>query len=727
MSWKAEKKNYAVVYTNEGGAVLSAQGDLPVIEQDGFVFKDLARTGKLLPYEDWRLPAKERARDLAGRLSREEIAGLMLYSSHQLVPFTGFGPGDHLYNGEPFDPSRHDPAQVTDQQLELLRSRHIRHFLQMKVQDVRTSALWSNHLQAACEHEPFGIPMSIATDPRHGVTEGGAEFRNVGQDVSKWPEGIGFAAIGDPELVRQFARIAAREYRAMGITTALGPQIDLSTEPRWMRLEDTLGSDPEKVIPLVKAYCDGMQTTENTPDGWGRDSVLTMVKHWPGGGTCEGGRDAHYPYGCFAVYPAGQFSQHMRPFTEGAFRLDGPTGKAGAVMPYYTVSWLEDNKKVGNSYSGYIIRQLLREKNAYDGIVCTDWGITGRPDEKIDSFGPRCYGMENLTVAQQHLRIILAGVDQFGGNNDIQPILEAWELGDKQIGPQLMDQRMRLSAERLLTAVFRLGLFEDPYLDPDRSETIVGCREYVRAGLAAQARSVVRLKNAGILPLKQGMKIYVPQRYLRPTKSFMRTPVPERRVDPLSRLDVSPWFERVSAPEEADAALVFMESPLSDPYDPQDAQAGGNGYRPLTLQYRPYTAENARAHSIAGGDFREKSADRGYRGKQNTAINEADLDNLVQAKKAGIPVIACLHMHNPTVPGEFEPLCDAVLVHFGVSLEVLLDILFGRQQAGGKLPYNLPRDMDAVESHGEDDLQGCEPYRAADGTLYEAGFSASDD
>lgn len=84
---------YCTLIINPEGPVLgiapkAADGDpLPLIEQDGHVFKDLARQGQLLPYEDWRLSAEERARDLAGRLSREEVAGLMLYSSHQRVPF----------------------------------------------------------------------------------------------------------------------------------------------------------------------------------------------------------------------------------------------------------------------------------------------------------------------------------------------------------------------------------------------------------------------------------------------------------------------------------------------------------------------------------------------------------------------------------------------------------------------------------------------------------------
>ena len=721
MSWTKEKTAYGILIRNQGGKDLGMAGNVPVLERDGFAFKDLARTGELLPYEDWRLEPEVRAADLAGRLSREEIAGLMLYSSHQLVPFEGPGPFSDTYGGEPFDPEKHGDADLTDGQLRFLRQEHIRHVLQMRVKNARVSAQWSNNLQKVCEEEPWGIPVNISTDPRHGATAGGAEFRTAGSDVSKWPEGIGLAAVGDPELVRRFAQVAAKEYRALGITTALGPQIDLSTEPRWMRLEDTLGSDPDKVIPLVKAYCDGMQTTEGSPDGWGADSVITMVKHWPGGGTGEGGRDAHYPYGCFAVYPAGKFAEHLRPFTEAAFRLDGPTKKAGAVMPYYTVSWLEGHEKVGNSYNEYILKELLREKYAYDGVVCTDWGITGDPSPTIDSFGSRCYGVNELTEAERHLRIILNGVDQFGGNDRSGPVLEAWRIGEEKYGAAFMDERMRLSAKRLLTGMFRVGLFENPYLDPAESERIVGCAAFVKEGLAAQARSAVLLRKRGI-PLKEGIRVWIPNRKLRARKNFVRMMMPEEMVDPLAGFSCEPWFVRVESPEEADAALVFMESPLSDPYDPEDRKNGGNGYRPLMLQYRPYTAEEARPVSIGGGDFREDFFNRSYRGKRNTCANESDLDNLEEARRrmGNKPVVLCLHMHNPTVPAEWEGLADAILVHFGCSLQVQMEILFGRRAAQGKLPYNLPASMAAVEKHPEDEIRGPEAYACADGTRWEA-------
>ena len=218
--------------TQEGGKTLSwsEESGVGLMEQDGLYFKDLAKTGTLLPYEDWRLDDWTRAKDLASRLSMEEIAGLMLYSPHQSVPGNQM-PFVGTYGGKSFHESGREAHELSDQQKQFLGQEHIRHVLVTGVQDAATCARWSNELQKLAEALPFGIPVNISTDPRNGARgSSGVEFRTGGGDVSKWPEGVGFAACFDPEVVRQFAQDASREYRALGICTALGPQIDLCTE-----------------------------------------------------------------------------------------------------------------------------------------------------------------------------------------------------------------------------------------------------------------------------------------------------------------------------------------------------------------------------------------------------------------------------------------------------------------------------------------------------------------
>ena len=398
----------------------------------------------------------------------------------------------------------------------------------MGLESTEAAVRWNNNLQALAEVAGFGIPANNSSDPRHGAGSA-AEYMGVtGEPISKWANGIGLSASFDPEAVREFGEIGSAEYRALGITTALSPQIDLATEPRWMRFVDTFGEHTQMTIDMTKAYCDGFQTTAGSPDGWGKDSVNTMVKHFPGGGTGESGRDAHYGYGKYAVYPGGNFAEHLKPFTEGAFALDGKTGKASAVMPYYTISWDVDQKNgenVGNSYSKYLIGDLLREELGYEGVVCTDWNITHDLGPTVEAFAGKCWGVEHLTEAERHCKALEAGVDQFGGNNDAGPVLEAYRMLCDKYGAEAAQARFRRSAYRLLLNIFRTGLFENPYLDLETSQRTVGCPEFVEKGYRSQLRSVTLLKNRDhTLPLKPGIKLYVPDRFVKESLDFMSQP-----------------------------------------------------------------------------------------------------------------------------------------------------------------------------------------------------------
>lgn len=740
----------------------------PVIEVDGHLFKDLARTGELLPYEDWRLSAEERAADLAGRLSIEQIAGLMLYSPHQPVPNDGNGPFPGTYDGGKTFAEAGVPAwALTDQQRTILTEDHVRHVLAITLQDADTAARWNNAMQALAESTGLGVPVNTSTDPRNGAAEAtGAEFATQAADVSRWPEGLGMAALFDPERVREYAAIISREYRALGITTALGPQIDISTEPRWMRLQDTWGPSSRLVSDYTRAYCDGMQTTlpageqpgaafgvpagvpSRTDEGWGSDSVATMVKHWPGGGSGEAGRDAHYGFGKFAVYPGRNEADHLRSFVDAAFHLDGPTGQASAVMPYYTISWSyetpdgqhtngpeaadgtspDGGSPRANAYNRTIVHDMLREKYRYDGVVCTDWGITADPDPEIGNFGQRCYGVEDLTVAQRHALAIDNGVDQFGGNSEAGPVIEAYRIIAERDGEETARIRFEASAARLLRTFFRAGLFENPYLDPAVSTAVVGSEPFADAARAAQRDSLVLIKNgtdgAPVLPLSDDVaRVHVPTRHVDAGVGFMRFPEPARDLDPYVAA-ASP-YERVADPAEADAAVVLIESPLTDPYSIEDRENGGNGYLPISLQYRPYTATTARAESLAQGDDRETDhPNRSYRGKTAKALNESDLDAVLTAREAmgDKPVIVVVRMHNPAVLAELEPYADAIIVDFGVQQEAVWGLIHGEFEPSGLMPVTLPASMEAVERHCEDLPFDYEPYTDAAGHRYAFGY-----
>ncbi len=718
-------------YQNNKGPTIgiSTSSGVEILILDGLYFKDHNQSRQLEPFKDWRLDPLSRAQDLAAKLSIEQIAGLMIYSPHQAIPAQRRGFFSSTYNNKPFEESGANPYDLSDQQKAFMKEEGVRHFLLTSVESPEIAAKWNNEAQAFAEALPMGIPLNTSSDPRHGIDASKEFNEGAGGAISMWPEPLGLAASFDPTLVERFGQIAAKEYRALGITTALSPQIDLATEPRWFRFNGTFGQSIALSTDLARAYIDGFQTSygeREIADGWGLDSVNAMVKHWPGGGTGEAGRDAHYGAGKYAVYPGGRFADHLIPFTQGAFALRGKTGKASAVMPYYTISVDQDpvnGENVGNSYNRYLIQELLRTTYQYDGVVCTDWSITRDFSGKMDFFiDGKPWGVEHLNVAQRHYKLLMAGVDQFGGNNQIAPILEAYQLGVEEHGESWMRKRMEASATRLLLNFFRLGLFENPYLDPAQSASLVGHPDFMAAGFNAQLRSIVMVKNHhAILPLPSTTVVYVPERFYPAKKDWFGNLSTPKTEYPINLDLVSRYFTITNDPAKADVALIAIDSPQSGiGYDTDEVKQGGNGYVPISLQYRPYTATHARENSLAGDD-------RSYRNKTVHTINASDLDLVLETKQrmGDKPVIVSILTDRPFVIGELEPYTDAILLHFGVQDQALLMMLAGLAEPSGLLPFRMPNDMDTVEAHHEDVADDITPYMDQDGHTYDFAFGLS--
>ncbi len=728
-----ENKANFTLLRHENGPVIgySSASGIEIMKIKRLAFKDLNRNGKLDPYEDWRKPAEERAKDLASQMTVEQIAGLMLYSGHQSLPAGGRGPFGGTYNGKPFAESGAKASDLSDQQKKFLTEDHLRHVLITSVESPAVAAEWNNNAQALVEAIPPGIPANNSSDPRHGSDTYAEYNAGAGGRISMWPGTLGIAASFDPSLMREFGKIAAEEYRALGIATALSPQIDLATEPRWSRFDGTMGEDPVLAANMARAYTDGFQTSSGKDEisgGWGYTSVNAMIKHWPGGGPEEGGRDGHFGYGAYAVYPGKNLKDHLKPFTEGALKLDGPTGMAAAVMPYYTISDRQDTlneEQVGNAYNKYLITNLLRDTYHFDGVVCTDWGIT-KNVSNVYEFSGKPWGVEKLSEAERHYKAIMAGVDQFGGNNEKGPVLEAYNLGVAAFGEAAMRKRMEQSAVRLLKNIFRTGLFENPYLDPETSAKTVGNPEFMKAGFDAQLRSIVLLKNhENTLPLKKEMKIFVPQKFVPGGRNWFGVETEARWMDALKPDMASKYFTMCANPREADAAVVFIDSPKGGTgYSTDDFSKGGNGYVPITLQYGPYRADNARETSLAGGSPFENFTNRSYKGKSITATNLQDMKTVLETKaKMGTkPVIVVVRVSNPMVFSEIEKSATAIVIHMGVQDQAVLDILTGVAEPSALLPFQMPADMKTVEEQFEDVPRDMKCYTDSDGNTYDFAF-----
>ena len=730
---KVDKGDFIEI-TQQGGRTLgySEMSGVKILTVDGFAFKDLNRNGKLDKYEDWRLASEERAKDLATQLSIEEIAGLMLYSSHQNLPALEDGKKRGTYNGKPFSQSYASPEDLTDQQKNFIINDKVRHILLTKIRSPYIAAEWNNKVQALCEGLDHGIPANNSSDPRHGLIADDEFNAGAGGKISVWPGLLGMAATFDPAVALRFGEVASTEYRYLGMATALSPQIDLATEPRWRRVMATFGEGSKLATDFARAYSDGFQTSTGADaieGAWGTNSVNAMVKHWPGGGTGEAGRDAHFSFGKYAVYPGKNFEEHLLPFTEGAFKLEGGTIEASAVMPYYTISYGVDpsGKNVANGYSDYIIKDLLRTKYNYKGVICTDWGIV-RDYADLHRNTGKPWGLESMPIAERYLKVLMVGVDQYGGVNTTKHIIEAYELGKQKYGEKAIRSRFEESAVRLLMNIFRTGLFENSYLEPAKSQAVVGCKEFMNEGFAAQVKSVVMLKNHNnTLPLKNRLKVYLPKRvqpgiYSRWGNAVKGEPYEDYGV---SVNLVKKYFDIVETPAEADVALVFIKAPtVGRGHYEWDIKAGGTGYVPISLQYSDYTAKYARKESLAGGDPKENFTNRTYRGKSITTYNKVEMETVLATRKlmGDKPVIVAISAERPMCFHEIEKSADAILIGFEIMNQAFLEIIAGKAEPQGLLPVQMPKDMRTVEEQCEDLPFDMKCYKDADGNVYDYAY-----
>lgn len=453
------------------------QGDL-VKTENGFTYRDLNKNGKLDIYEDPRQPIEARVEDVLGQMNLPEKAGMMFINGSVIHP-------DGSIEDKPGAPGFGGVAssQMTDQKMN--------HFNLWAIPPAQAVAIWYNNLQKFAEQTRLGIPVTIASDPRNHFSQN--IFSMAANDFSQWCETLGFAAIGDPELVKQFAEIVRQEYLAVGIRVALHPQIDLATEPRWPRISGTFGEDAHLTALLAEAYIRGFQGEQLGPE-----SVACMTKHFPGGGPQNEGLDPHFEFQKGQIYPGNNFDYHLIPF-EAAF-----AAQTASIMPYYGVPMDQTDENVAMSFNKMIITSLLREKYHYDGVVCTDWGLITDATMPGFTWPARAWGVEHLSRVQRVKKAIEAGVDQFGGESCPELVVELVESG------QLSEARIDQSVRRLLRQKFQLGLFDNPFVDANKVSQILGHPDSIQAGANSQKLAMTLLKNENhTLPLPAQTKIFV--------------------------------------------------------------------------------------------------------------------------------------------------------------------------------------------------------------------------
>ena len=484
----------------------------PTLTSNGFQYRDLNKNGKLDTYEDARAAIENRVEDLLSQMTIEEKAGLLFITMIGMESDGGLGEIPSLSN--PFSLVLETPSAM-------IAKKRMNHFNVLMIPSAKAMLTWHNGIQKMAERSRLGIPVSIASDPRHNRME------NIGAALattffSRWPSQLGLGAIGDSTIVREFGDIARQEYLALGIRVALHPMADLATEPRWTRVNGTFGEDAQLSAKLTAAYILGFQG-----DSLSNTSVACMSKHFSGGGPQEDGWDAHFASGKGQVYPGNHFDYHLIPFTEGAF-----PAKTAQIMPYYGIPKGQTSEEVGFAFNKDIITGLLRDSLGFEGVVCTDWGLITDVFAKEAS----AWGVEHLSELARAQKILDAGCDMFGGEARPELVVQLLKEG------KISEKRLEESVRRVLRDKFRLGLFDDPYLHPDNLD-IVGHPDFVEKGKEAQRKALVLLKNENnLLPLSRDKKVY---------------------VQGMEQADIFPQI--VDRPEEADVIILKIQTPSSPP------------------------------------------------------------------------------------------------------------------------------------------------------------------
>ena len=612
----------------------------------GLQFKDLNKNGKLDKYEDWRLPNEARANDLVEKMSVEEKVGFMLISTTRLKNDGGMGASrskdtvsndfneeDQVQNTNMFTRKPLPTAMMMSAgTTKGVKEFHLRHFIFRANVSAKITASWANNLQALCENDGHGIPAIIASNPRNHITKDASIGLSVGTTTfSTWPGELGLSAMNDLKLTREFADIARQEWAAVGLRKGYMYMADLSTEPRWQRIEGTFGENAEWAGKMIYEIVLGFQGSKLS-----NKSVALTTKHFPGGGAGVGGQDPHFDWGKFEHFPGKMFENNLIPFKAAI--------KAGtsAIMPYYSVPLDTKYEKIAYAYNKAIISDLLRDSLGFKGIINSDTG----PIEMMP------WGAENLTIMERYKRTMEAGVNLYSGSADPTPLLQTVKTG-------MVDMKLvNNSVYRLLMEKFELGLFENPYVDVEAAEKLVGNKTFQARGDLAMRKSIVLLRNdKNVLPIKPKTKIYFETYFQRrgatsPSNVYQSTSKNES-------------VEFVKTPEEADMVVLWITPGSKSLFE-------SNG-SPIYLSMS----------------------------KNGVDVNYV---NSLTAKK---PTVLVVNYTNPWVIDEIyneknKQNILGVLATFGTTTDAVLDVITGKFNPTGKMPFTTPISEDAAQKQLSD-------------------------
>ncbi|MEL0607256.1 glycoside hydrolase family 3 protein [Vibrio echinoideorum] len=642
-----------------------------VLNIGGYQFRDSNGNGTLEPFEDWRLSPEERAADLVSRMTLDEKAGMMLI--------------DTLNSAEGGLVSSTGQDMIADAQM-------TRFIFRNSVVETPTNApdcdagrsgcqitpteaaQFMNSVQELREQTRMGIPALFKSNARNHIDPSAKAGINVSSGAfSAWPKEAGLAATRDMNLITEFAGIMNDEWSSIGLRSMYGYMMDLATEPRWYRVHETFTEDADLASDIMRSLIKGLQDGGEVNE----DSIALTIKHFPGGGPQENGGDPHYDFGKNQVYPKNNFDYHLKPF------IAAIEAGASSIMPYYGIpidqKWMPNN--VGMSFSKGIVTDLLRDELGYTGNVNSDTGIIGE----------RAWGVEHKTIDEQVAMAVEAGVDVLSGFHDKEVIVK---LVEKDL---ITEERVDLSVTRLLEEQFKLGLFENTYVDEKKTQEILGNEKYQKRADYAQKKSVVLLQNTKqTLPLAESTAQDPVSLYVMGMDAAIAGD--DKYNFTVTSGDYEAGETRPPVPADTDYAVIRVR--VSNEGSDPDLIFGGANPDELDILAFSEMATAASWH------IEPSLSDI------NAVMNEVGADNTVLS----------INFRQPFVLDDQSNLkqAGAVMATFGVSDSNLMEVLSGNFAPQGKLPFALANSAQAIQNQ-DSDYPG---YDQAD-TLYPFGHGLS--
>lgn len=424
-----------------------------VLEVDGYQFIDLNANGKLDVYEDWRQDAETRAADLVSQMTvREKIAQMQ----------------------HPTYLPRAD-GKIAPYLKDYCSEYGIGMLLIRELNSVEAAATTMNTIQEYAESSRLGVPVLVSMDSVHGLS--------YVSGATVTPHNLALAATRDEALVTKLAEIARDEHLAVGVRMTLSPEADIASEPRWGRVMETFGEDPDLVTQMVTAQVVAFQ---NGRDGLNTGSIVACMKHFPGAGPQMEGKDTS------PIISSEETLQiHLKPYY-AALEVN-----VASIMPYYSVPLALDmeNSAIGSKAT---LQDLLRDEMGFTGIIQTDWGMIWAIQEALGTMtGEEVSDEEAILIGVTQSR-----VDGIGGES-----IRLIDLMEEYTQEGKIDEAiLTAAATRIVKVKFEMGMFENPYCDVDDAVSFVGNEENQKVNLQAAREAMTLLKNDGALPLNPDAK-----------------------------------------------------------------------------------------------------------------------------------------------------------------------------------------------------------------------------